>query len=190
MGSISVSDEASYRRLKDFARYLGYGVSADNCSLVLRSIATLAVRLDRCEQSALALAQWLGGFRCVKEVRHPALPGNPGHQWWKRDFKGSTGVFSLFLDRRTRGGLGPAIESLELFSIGASWGGTHSIVAVLEEPPTRGVAPTAHDGPIVRLSIGLEHVDDLKEDLTRAMTMLDASLHESVQGTGDGRREN
>jgi len=180
MGAIAVSDPARYRRLKDFSRYLGYGVSADNCSLVLRSIATLAVRLDRCEQSALALARWLTGFRSVTEVRHPALPSNPGHAWWKRDFSGSSGVFSLFLDPRTRSVLAQAIESLDLFSIGASWGGTHSIVAVLDKPPFREQAPAPHDGPVVRLSIGLEHVDDLKADLARAMEMLDASLDRGV----------
>lgn len=176
MGAIAVSDSARYRRLKDFSRYLGYGVSADNCSLVLRSISTLAVRLDRCEQTALELAKWLEGFRSVREVRHPALPSNPGHDWWRRDFSGSSGVFSLFLDPGTRGALAPAIESLDLFSIGASWGGTHSIVAVLSEPPPREASPGAHDGPIVRLSIGLEHVDDLKADLAQAMGMLDAVL--------------
>lgn len=185
MGAISVSDQARYRRLKDFSRYLGYGVSADNCSLILRSISTLAVRLDRCEETALKLARWLQNFAAVKEVRHPALPTNPGHDFWKRDFSGSSGVFSLFLDPRTKGVLSRAIETLKLFAIGASWGGTHSIVAVSAEPPKREYTADLHDGPIVRLSIGLEHVDDLMEDLSHAMAILDACVAEHISGNGE-----
>lgn len=174
MGSISVSDPTLYRRLKDFTRYMGYGVSADESSLVLRGIETLAIRLDRCEQSALHLARWLATQDAVRAVRHPGLPSSPGHAIWKRDFAGGTGLFSIFLAPWTRPHLAEVIESLELFAIGASWGGTRSVVAVLDGPPVRTATRLDHDGPIVRFSIGLEDVEDLHADLSRAFARLDA----------------
>ncbi|MDO9489791.1 MAG: cystathionine beta-lyase [Sphingomonadaceae bacterium] len=176
MGSVSVSDIALYRRLKDYSRYLGLGASADDASLVLRGIETLAVRLDRSEASALTLAGWLQDRPSVRAVRHPGLPQTPGHAFWRRDFSGSSGVFSLFLDPGVRGELAAAIESLELFAIGASWGGTRSVVAVLNQAPPRTVGALDHDGPIVRLSVGIEHVDDLRADLERAFDRLDSAL--------------
>jgi cystathionine beta-lyase len=172
MGSISVSNAAAYRRLKDFTRYMGYGVSADESALVLRGIETLAIRLDRCEQSALSLAQWVFGQEGVADVRYPGLPSSPGHELWRRDFSGGTGLFSIFLEPWTRPYLAEAVESLELFAIGASWGGTRSVVAVLDRPPLRTATVLGHDGPIVRLSIGLEDVDDLRSDLARAFDLL------------------
>lgn len=176
MGSVAVRDAALYRRLKDFSRYLGMGVSADDASLALRGIETLAVRLDRSEATALALAKAAAAHRSVTDVRYPALPTSPGYELWKRDFSGASGVFTLFLDPQVRPHLAPAIESMQVFSIGASWGATRSIVAVLDAPPLRSVRPIQHDGPVVRLSIGLEHVDDLRADLDRALNMLDKTI--------------
>ncbi|MCI3132835.1 trans-sulfuration enzyme family protein [Phenylobacterium aquaticum] len=169
MGCVSVADEALYRRLKDFSRYMGYGVSPDDCSLVLRGMETLAVRLDRSEANALALAGWLSEQAFVREVRHPALAGNPGHAVWRRDFAGATGVFSVFLHPWTRNNLARGVEALQLFAIGASWGGTRSLLAVLDGGPTRSATPLGHDGPILRFSIGLEHLDDLRADLIQGL---------------------
>ena len=176
MGAIAVRDVALYRRLKDVSRYLGLGASSDDASLVLRGIETLAVRLDRSEASALELAQWLEGRPSVQAVRHPALATSPGHQFWKRDFSGSSGVFSVFLDAAVRPILADAIEALEYFSIGASWGGTRSVVAVLDDAPLRTVGPVPHVGPIVRLSIGLENIEDLRADLEKAFDRLDEAF--------------
>ncbi|MBL8656006.1 MAG: PLP-dependent transferase [Altererythrobacter sp.] len=176
MGSVAVRDVALYRRLKDFSRYLGMGVSPDDASLALRGIETLSVRLDRSEETGLALAAAAAAHPSVVEVRHPALPTSPGHALWKRDFTGSCGVFTLFLDPRVRPLLASAIEDMTLFSIGASWGATRSIVAVLDAPPLRSIRPAEHDGPIVRLSVGLEHVEDLRADLDRALSRLDAAI--------------
>lgn len=187
MGSIAVRDVALYRRLKDFSRYLGMGASSDDASLVLRGIETLAVRLDRSEASALRLADWVSSRPSVRALRHPALSGTPGHEFWKRDFSGSSGVFSIFLDSAVRPHLATAVESLRLFSIGASWGGTRSVVAVLDGVPPRTAPGTRHDGPIIRLSVGIENVDDLQADLTRAFHILDAATDKSEQNILGGR---
>ncbi len=180
MGSISMSDPALYRRLKDFSRYMGYGVSADESSLVLRGIETLAIRLDRCEQTALRLARWVVEQPGVVEVRYPALPTNPGHDIWKRDFTGGTGLFSIFLEPWTRPFLAEVVESLELFAIGASWGGTRSVVAVLDHAPLRTATTLGHDGPLVRLSIGIEDPEDLHADLAHAFALLNRRHGEGV----------
>lgn len=176
MGAVAVRDEAQYRRLKDFSRYLGMGASPDDASLALRGMETLAVRLDRSEASAIEIARALEGRPCVTEVRHPALATSPGHALWKRDFSGSSGVFSVFLDPRVRPVLSQAIEGLTYFAIGASWGGTRSVVAVLDRAPLRTAGPPPHDGPIIRLSVGLENVEDLKMDLEVALERLDAAV--------------
>jgi cystathionine beta-lyase len=186
MGCVSVVEDPLYRRLKDYSRFLGYGVSADECSLVLRGLETLAVRLDRAEASAAELARWLEAQPYVKAVRHPAFASNPGHAEWKRDFSGATGLFSVFLHDWTRPGLAAAVETFDLFAIGASWGGTHSVVAVMDQPPPRTATTLGHDGPMLRFSVGLEHVDDLRSDLEKGLSSLvrldpvhDASDHES-----------
>ena len=174
MGCLSTRDEALYRRLKDYARFLGYGVSPDDCSLVLRGIETLAVRLDRSEASALALAQWFADQEFTREVRHPAFETNPGHEFWKRDFSGSTGVFSVLLHEWTRGGLTDCVEALKLFPIGASWGGTRSLLAVIDHAPPRTATNLGHNGPILRISVGLGAVDSYRSQRTIAATVTTA----------------
>lgn len=175
MGSVSVADVELYRRLKDHSRFLGLGVSADEASLVLRGLETLAVRMDRAAASAERLAAWAAGQPGVAEVRFPALASSPGHAVFARDFSGGAGLFSVFLEEWTRPVLAEVIESLKLFPIGASWGGTRSLVAVLDGPPLRTAAPLQHLGPVVRFSIGLEDADDLQADLAAAFARLAAA---------------
>lgn len=174
MGCISVVDDQLYRRLKDFSRFLGYGVSADECSLVLRGLETLAIRLEHSEASALVLAEWFAQQPYVTEVRYPPLSGNPGHEHWKQHFSGATGLFSVFMADWTRPMLAEAVERLELFAIGASWGGTHSVVAVMDRAPPRTATQLDHQGPILRFSVGLEHLDDLRADLANGFSAMTA----------------
>lgn len=141
---------------------------------MLRGLETLAVRLDRSEASARVLAEWLEAQPFVREVRHPAWPSTPGHAHWIRDFAGASGLFSVFLDERARPQLPTCVEALSLFAIGASWGGTHSVVAPLDRPPPRTATPAPHDGPILRFSVGMEHPDDLLADLRQAFDPLAA----------------
>ena len=174
MGSIAVDDAQLFRRLKDYTRFMGMGVSADDASLVLRGMETMAVRLDRTELTTLRVLDAIAGHPAIEEVRHPALATNPGHEYWKRDFCGSTGLITLFLKPVAANVLAAAIESMDQFAIGASWGGTKSIVAVLDRPPLRTATATPHDGPLVRLSIGLENVEDLLASLLPALDMIAA----------------
>jgi cystathionine beta-lyase len=164
MGAVTTRDETLFRRLKDMTRLLGIGVSADDASLVLRGLQTMAIRVERSGVTGLDVARWLAGRSEVSNVLHPALPGTPGHDVWRRDFTGCNGVFSLVLADPFAGMEHHFIDALRLFRIGASWGGVHSLVApqTLGRNHARfGTAGTR----LVRLSIGLEAVEDLKSDL-------------------------
>lgn len=180
MGSVSVADEARFRRLKDRSRDLGYGVSPDDCYLTLRGLGTLAVRLERQARSALTLARWLSGQPGIRGVLHPALPDDPGHSLWKRDFRGAGSVFSVLLEPAETGRLSAFLEKMRLFRIGASWGGLHSLVAPAQFAELRSMPSALGEGELVRISIGLEHMDDLRDDLAAGLTR--------YRGEGEGAR--
>src|SRR3546814_20111186 len=132
MGSIALRNEARFRLLKDHARMHGQGVSADEASLALRGLETMAVRLERIERTTLSLLDFMIAQPGVREVRHPAITHNPGHADWLRDFSGSTGLLTMFLQPWTSQLLPQAIEARDLFAISASWGGTKSVITVLD----------------------------------------------------------
>ncbi len=174
MGSISTKSENIYRLLKDMTRLVGLGVSPDDCSLVLRGLQTMPLRLERSAVSALTIACHLDQRPEIGRVLHPALPGDPGHTLWKRDFSGASGVFSAVLSPQLRGCENRFIDALELFAIGASWGSARSIVA--PQDPTGGrTANNWTDGKIIRFSIGLEAPEDLIADIDRALDQLSAA---------------
>jgi cystathionine beta-lyase len=170
LGSITTREEAHWRRVRDAALLLGQYASPDDCWLALRGLRTMAVRLDRQMQSGLEVAAWLAARPEVFRVLHPALPGAPGHDLWKRDFTGACSLFGVvfhpeFSVERTH----RLVDSLKLFGIGASWGGYESLAL----PTTGFVARTAEGldmfgGPMVRFHIGLEDPADLIADLEHA----------------------
>ena len=165
MGSATATP-ALWPRLKAATYRLGHHVSADDTALVLRGLRTLAVRLDRHEQSALALARWLERHPAVDRVWHPALPAHPQHDLFRRDFSGSTGLFAMVLKHGSRPHTAALIDGLQHFGIGFSWGGYESLVLPVELDRIRtATSPGPLPGPIVRLSIGLEDVNDLIADL-------------------------
>jgi cysteine-S-conjugate beta-lyase len=171
MGAISTKDERLYRRLKDMTRLVGLGVSPDDCSLVLRGLQTMPLRLDHSSRSALVIARHLASRPEIEAVLHPAMPDFPGHGLWKRDFKGASGVFSVLLKPQFKGRENDVIDALRLFAIGASWGSARSVVA--PQDPTSGRTATRWtQGKIIRLSIGLESVQDLMADLDQALDNL------------------
>lgn len=172
LGSVTVRDEAGYERVGGVLQFLGMGVSPDECSLALRGMQTLAVRLRALETSTLAVARRLAERPEIARVLHPALPSCPGHEIWRRDFTGSTSVFSIvFQPRYTKEQILAFVDALELFEIGYSWGGVTSL-AVPFAPPRDHPTPAGH--ALVRLNIGLEATEDLLADLERALDRLSA----------------
>lgn len=171
LGSVTLRDATQYRRLGETLSLLGMVVSPDECSLALRGLQTLAVRLDAIERSTLEIAEWLATRPEIELVLHPALPSCPGHASWRRDFTGSSGVFSVvFAERFSKGDVFRFVDSLQLFRIGYSWGGATSLVMLWPDPPNR---PDARYGDrLVRLSIGLEEAADLRADLEAALGQL------------------
>ena len=168
VGSVTVKDKALYQQLGSTHQLLGCSVSPDDCSLALRGMRTMAVRLKHIEASALQIAQWLAARPEVERVLHPALPGCPGHEMWKRDFTGSTGVFSIvFKPEATKQEVLRFVDELDLFEIGYSWGGVTSLAVAYDFHGSKGRPSYGHR--IVRLNIGLEDTDDLLHDLERAL---------------------
>jgi cystathionine beta-lyase len=158
-----------YDRIQRTSWHLGHAVSPDDAWLASRGIRTMAVRLKQHQEGALKVASWLKEQRQVGRMLHPAFPECPGHEYWKRDFKGSSGLFSFELKGAARALRDAFVERLELFGIGYSWGGYESLAIPVD--PTRSVSKAPAEN-LVRLHIGLEDPDDLIEDLTSALAQV------------------
>ena len=170
LGSVSVRDDAAYTKLGSIYQQLGLAVSPDDCSLALRGLQTLAVRLEALEKATLIVANWLTNHPQIDKVYHPALPSCPGHDVWARDFKGSTSVFSFtFKDTVSATKVVDFINALSVFKIGMSWGGINSLAIVY---PDLQRPDQDFGGRIVRLNIGLEAPNDLIADLDQATKAL------------------
>lgn len=171
LGSVTVRDKAAYERVGSTHQLLGCAASPDDCSLALRGLKTLAVRLKAIEEAALELARWLAERPEVELVLHPALPSCPGHEFWKRDFTGSAGVFSIVFQKQfAKQQVLRFVDALELFEIGYSWAGVTSLAVAYDLSSTPGRPD--YGARIVRLNIGLEDVNDLKADLAQALGAL------------------
>ena len=167
LGSVSVRDAPAFEQMGPIYRQLGLAVSPDDCSLALRGLQTLALRLEQLEKSTLQVAHWLADHPKIQAVFHPALASCPGHDVWKRDFTGSTSIFSIwFTDDVSPTQVEAVIDSLELFQIGLSWGGVNSLAIVYPDVERPG---QDYAGRLVRLNVGLEHTDDLICDLKNAL---------------------
>ena len=168
-GTVSANAK-HWDQLREANITLGTCASPDDSYQILRGLRTMGIRLERHQQSALELAQWLEGHEDVVKVLHPALPSFDGHEIWKRDFKGASGLFSIVLRapdparQKTRGYA--FLDALRIFGLGYSWGGYESL-AVMANLADRKVAKAPEGGPVIRLQIGLEDVADLKRDLER-----------------------
>ena len=172
MGSVTARDDELGLRLKAAFGRMGVGTSPDDCVLILRGTETLAVRLAQASSTALGIASWLRENPLVQTVLHPALEGAPGHQLWKRDFAGSCGVFSFTLRSDVAPFLFDALDALQLVAIGASWGGTKSLLAPSSVRLSRTARPWTGADYVLRLSVGLEDADDIQEDLARFLGTL------------------
>ncbi|MFL6851384.1 MAG: cystathionine beta-lyase [Sphingomicrobium sp.] len=161
----ATATERFYKRIQTVTWDIGFAVSPDDAWLGSRGLRTMAVRLKQHETSALKIAHWLKGRPEVGLVLHPALPDCPGHEFWKRDFKGSSGLFSFELRAADDKQRAAFVDGLELFGIGYSWGGYESLVFPADPHRTLSKAPAEN---LVRLHIGLEDPDDLIADLSAA----------------------
>jgi cystathionine beta-lyase len=173
LGTVTVSERHA-AELDRHCRTTESFAPPEDCHLALRGLRTLAVRLRQHERSALELARWLERSDLVGEVLHPALPSHPEHARWRRDFTGSSGLFAFTLrEEPTQEQLAAFIDGLELFGIGYSWGGFQSLVTAGRSARR---LPSRHAGrTIVRLSVGLEDVEDLRGDLERGLERLRAA---------------
>jgi cystathionine beta-lyase len=174
LGSVTVRDPALLERLGETRARLGLAVCADECSLALRGLQTLAVRLRHAGESALSIAKWMAARQEVERVLHPTLASCPGHELWKRDFTGASGLFSIVFRPEFSGSRVRAfVDSLELFKIGYSWAGTTSL-AVAYDLRARHHA-SAYGDRLVRLSIGMEEAVDLIADLEQGLSEMTSS---------------
>jgi cystathionine beta-lyase len=173
LGAVTASP-AAWDRLKRVHDLTGQFASPDDCTLALRGLRTLAVRLDRHETSALRMAAWLAGHPLVDQVLHPALASCPGNRFFARDFTGSTGLFAFTLKRPGKARLAAMLDGLELFGMGFSWGGYESLIIPFR--PERALKPFAARGPALRVSAGLEDADDLIADLEAGLARFEAAM--------------
>ncbi len=164
LGAVT-THKACWMSLRRTAQMFGQFVSADDAYLVLRGMRTLALRLKQHEASALQIAHWLEEQEEVAQVLHPALPSCPGHELWARDFTGASGLFSFVLQGGEADARAALIDGLQHFGIGYSWGGYESLALPVDPEKYRSATRWDAAGPVVRLSIGLEHPDDLIADL-------------------------
>jgi cystathionine beta-lyase len=170
----AVVREAHWPALWQAVRQTGVCVGGDDAFLVLRGLRTADVRMRRHEATALAVARWLEGRPEVARVLHPALPGHPQHALWKRDFLGSSGLFSFELRSATPAQLAALCERRRHFRIAYSWGGFESLIMPAKIATLRTVEPWA-GGPLVRLHCGLEAADDLIADLAEGLDAMRAA---------------
>ncbi len=169
MLGLIVADEEHYPIVRSCRDVLGQSVAPDDIYLGLRGLRTLSVRIKQHEHQTLEIAKWLESHEDVIEVFHPALTNCPGHEIWKRDFEGSSGLFSFSLKSKSDDALAAMLDPMKLFSMGYSWGGFESLIVPANPQATRSATTWSKPGQLIRVHIGLENVDDLKRDLEQGI---------------------
>jgi cystathionine beta-lyase len=167
-----ITTEETYLPVRTMAADLGHCAAPDDAYFALRGLRTLSVRLERHQKNALAVARWLQGRPEVARVLYPALPEDPGHALWRRDFLGASGLFGVVLKPAPKAAVYALIDALDLFGIGSSWGGFESLILPTNPGRQRTATQFEAEGPTLRLHIGLEDPDDLIADLDRGFDEL------------------
>jgi cystathionine beta-lyase len=168
-----VSANAQWAKpLREMFDFFAMCAGPEDVFLALRGLRSMDLRLREAERQGLALARWLQARPEVSRVLHPALEDDPGHKIWKRDFSGSSGLFSVILKPAPKAALAALLDGLELFGLGYSWGGYESLVIPFNCKSYRTATTWAPEGPALRFSVGLEDIEDLKEDLDKGFARL------------------
>jgi cysteine-S-conjugate beta-lyase len=173
LGLVS-ANERWFKRLRATFDAFAMCPGPEDVFLALRGLRSLELRLREAQRQGLAIATWLAARPEVAKVLHPALPNCPGHAIWKRDFRGATGLFSVFLKPCSQDALAAFLDGLELFGMGYSWGGYESLVVPFDCRPYRTATVFNPPGPALRFSIGLEDEEDLRADLDAGFARLRA----------------
>jgi len=169
------ANPAWLKPLRRVERELAIPAGPEEVYLALRGLRTMELRLREAERQGLALAEWLRGRPEVLNVIHPALPDHPDHALWRRDFSGSSGLFSVILKPAPKAAVAALLDGLELFGLGYSWGGYESLVIPFDCASYRTATHWAPGGPALRFSVGLEDIEDLKDDLDRGFARMKAA---------------
>jgi cysteine-S-conjugate beta-lyase len=172
MGLITCTSALFPKIAKMAHAVMGHAVSADDCYQALRGLRTMHARLREHQETALALAHWLAGRPEVEQVLHPALPGTPGHQFWKRDLGGSSGLFGVVLKPFAPERLDAMLNGMELFGMGYSWGGYESLMVPCNLAHNRTAKAWPAQGRTLRIHAGLEDPEDLIADLENGLARL------------------
>lgn len=176
MMGVAVANEAHWPTLREHSYLLGQCTSADDAYLALRGLRTMPVRLAQHEKAAIQVAQWLSEHELVDHVRHPAFETCPGHEFFKRDFDGSNGLFSFVMKEGCLKSINAFLDALHHFKMGFSWGGYESLVTANKTMAKLRSTTGWEHGPIIRLHIGLEDVEDLIADLEQALQVYKENL--------------
>ena len=171
-GAIHTDSEKILSAIKDTLADIGSNVSPDDAYAVLRGARSIALRMEQHEKAALEVATWLRGHPSVQRVLYPALPDDPGHALWKRDFTGASGLFSIVLKTSPTPQVHAFLDALELFGLGFSYGGFESLAIHCDPQLKRTAGKPDLGGPLIRLSVGLEDPADLIADLDQALAKL------------------
>ena len=172
IGMVTSARETTHKMMVSHAQNLGDAASPDDCYLALRGLRTLSVRLYRQQESTLKVAAWLADQPQVYRVLYPALPGDPGHALWKRDFKGASSLFGLAMHSEDETAVKAMADSLRYFQIGSSWGGYESLIVFNHMPVARERVPWTEKPFMLRVHIGLEDPEDLIADLTQGLARI------------------
>lgn len=173
LGAVTANRE-HFPALKRAWEMLGQCAGPDDVYLAQRGLRTLDVRLRRHMENGIALAGWLEQRPEVERVLHPALPSHPGHEVWRRNFTGASGLFAVILKQTSEQALAALLDDLELFGMGYSWGGYESLIIPFDPASYRTATEWKSNGPALRIHAGLENIDDLKADLDAGFNRMNA----------------
>jgi len=171
MGIVTTTEEC-FDTVRNFSEMCGICAGPDDVYLTTRGLRTMGVRLRQHQETALAMARWLQTRPEVSRVLYPALPEDPGHEIWKRDYTGASGLFGVVLKPASDEAVARMLDGLELYGMGASWGGYESLILPADPSANRTATKWASEGPLLRIHAGLEDIDDLIEDLGAGLDRL------------------